>query len=246
MFRIDGRGNSFVVGWCVGLAALSTWAASPDVPIAADASADPTAPLSAPSASAIIEGQEGVLQGAPPPVPSRMSSPPIARAKPLAVADDMLARARLDGRGRLVIGSGTSARTLTVIPELQQKLTGILDSYDTPYAAVVAMDPKTGRVLAMAEHSEADRTMRGLPVKAIFPAASIFKIVTATALLDAGVDPEDTECSHGGKRRLSARHLLDSVRDRSCYTLASALGHSANGVFAKLTAKHLTREQLLS
>jgi penicillin-binding protein A len=247
MFRIDGRGTPFVFAWCVGLAAFSAWAASLEVPAAAEAPAGPTAPVTVPTSPAIADDrEERVLERAPLPVPSRISSPPIASAKPLAVADDMLARARLDGRGRLVIGSGMSARTLTVIPELQQKLTGILDSYDTPYAAVVAMDPRTGRVLAMAEHSEADRTMRGLPVKAIFPAASIFKIVTATALLDAGVEPEDTECSHGGKRRLSARHLLDSARDRSCYTLASALGHSANGVFAKLTAKYLTRDQLLS
>jgi cell division protein FtsI/penicillin-binding protein 2 len=145
-----------------------------------------------------------------------------------------------------VIGQGPSTRALTVVAELQQQLTAILDSYETPYAAVVAMDPNTGRVLAMAEHSSANPSMRGLPVKAIFPAASIFKLVTAAALLDVGVKPEDSECSHGGKRRLDARHLEDSARDRRCYTLAEALGHSANAIFAKLTAKHLTREELLS
>jgi peptidoglycan glycosyltransferase len=179
-------------------------------------------------------------------IPNRLKAPPIATAEPLPKDEDVLARARVDRDGRLVIGTGASARALTVVADLQQKLTAILDSYQTPYAAVVAMDPRTGRVLAMAEHSEANPSMRGLPVKAIFPAASIFKIVTATALLDAGLKPEDSECSHGGKRRLDARHLEDSSRDGRCYTLAEALGHSSNGVFAKLTAKYLTREELLS
>ena len=247
MFRIEGRRVYLVAAWCAALVVSSGWAATPELPDEGDAAPDvQDASPAAPVASGVqdVRAEDGVPTS-PVVVPSRTSAPPIAKAKPLPIADDVIARARLDGRGKLVIGSGASARTLTVVPGLQQKLTAILASYETPYAAVVAMDPKTGRVLSMAEHSEADRTMRGLPVKAIFPAASIFKIVTAAALLDAGMKPDDTECSHGAKRRLSARHLEDSARDRTCYTLAAALGHSVNGVFAKLTAKHLTREQLL-
>ena len=88
--------------------------------------------------------------------------------------------------------------------------------------------------------------LRGLPVKAVFPAASIFKLVTASALLDAGLTPEEETCYHGGKRRISERLLEDTASDRQCLSLSEALGRSANGVFAKLTHRHLTAEKLLA
>ncbi len=178
-------------------------------------------------------------------VPSRIEDPPIAHATPLPAEADLVAKARVDADGRLVLGEGDEARTLSVLPKLQGQLTKILQDYETPFAAVVVLEPSTGRVLAMAEHSEARPDMRGLPVKAIFPAASIFKIVTAAALLEEGVGPDDTECSQGGLRRISLKHIEDNRRHRECHSLSRALAMSANAVFAKLTVKHLTAEKLL-
>ncbi len=178
-------------------------------------------------------------------VPRRLEDPPIAHAKPLPAELDLLARARSNADGRLVVGSGEETRTLTVLPKLQSQLTQILQKYETPFAAVVAIEPSTGRVLAMAEHSQATPELRGLPVKAIFPAASIFKIVTAAALLEAGIGPDHEECSRGGLRRISRTHIKDSRADRECHSLSRALAMSANAVFAKMTVKHLTAQQLL-
>ena len=129
---------------------------------------------------------------------------------------------------------------------MQEALTQLLASYQTPYAAVVVLEPATGRVLAMAEHSEADPSLHGLATKALFPAASVFKLVTATALLDAGLGPDDVGCAHDGKRHIQARLLEDSTADLTCLSLAEAMGRSANAVFAKLTHRHLSAEQLLA
>jgi cell division protein FtsI/penicillin-binding protein 2 len=77
------------------------------------------------------------------------------------------------------------------------------------------------------------------------PAASIFKIVTAAALLERGVGADDEVCYHGGKHRLQPRLLADDPRrDRRCLTLASAFGHSANVVFAKLAGRGLDADAL--
>jgi penicillin-binding protein A len=108
----------------------------------------------------------------------------------------------------------------------------------------VVLEPSTGRVLAMAEHSEAQPGLRGLATRAVFPAASIFKIITGAALLEAGVSPLDETCFHGGKRRLSETLLQDSARDGQCHSLAEAMGKSANVVFAKLTQRYLSPEAL--
>jgi membrane peptidoglycan carboxypeptidase len=179
-----------------------------------------------------------------PRVPSRKHSPPLTTAKSLAHGEDLIAQASKGPDGRYYLERDGALRTLTLDGALQDKLTRTLKEYRTPYAAVVVLETSTGKVLAMAEHSERDPKMRGLTTKAIFPAASIFKIVTASALLDSGIKPEDTECFHGGKRRISERLLVDSRRDQTCYTLTTALAKSANVVFAKLTQKHLTPEKL--
>jgi len=180
----------------------------------------------------------------PVPVPSRESAPPIAKLQPLSRAADLLARAKLEGHRLVVKDPDGRKQVLTVDPGLQASLTQIMRDYEVPYGAVVVLEPSTGRVLAMAEHSVARPDMRGLPVRAVFPAASIFKIVTGSALLEAGVPPSLEECFHGGKRRLSEKHLKDSERDGACYSLALAMGKSANVIFAKLTHKHLTADSL--
>lgn len=178
-------------------------------------------------------------------VPSRTTEPPLGTATPIGSEDDLVARAWLDGEGRLAVGPRNQPRTTTLDAALQERLQQILETYQTPYGAVVVMDPNSGRVLAMAEHSQARPELRGLAVKAVFPAASIFKLVTASALLEEGVDPDDTECGHGGKRRLSLRNIADGARDTACFTLSQALAFSANTVFAKLTIKHLDPQKLL-
>lgn len=214
----------------------------------------PEAPSGTPPRACVLPA-EGLLELAPPPPPvetptpgagSRRLAPPLANAHSLSREEDLVARARPDGTGRLRLASPTGERLLTIQPALQDALTEMLESYQTPYAAIVVLEPSTGRVLAMAEHSQADPGFHGLATKALFPAASVFKLVTATALLDAGLGPDDVGCAHGGKRDIQARLLEDSRADQTCLSLAEAMGRSANAVFAKLTHRHLTAEQLLA
>jgi cell division protein FtsI/penicillin-binding protein 2 len=150
--------------------------------------------------------------------------------------------------GRYVAAYGPGRALLTLDPRLQAKLERTLAEAAAPYAATVLLDPRTGRVLAMAEASVAEpRQAVGLALRAVSPAASIFKIVTAAALLEEGYAPEEPVCYHGGRHRLEPRLLADDVRrDRACLPLASAFGHSANVVFAKLADRGLSAERLRS
>ncbi|WPB81442.1 penicillin-binding transpeptidase domain-containing protein [Archangium violaceum] len=190
-------------------------------------------------------GSEELLGLVPPvAVPSRESDPPITRLRSLTAKQDVLARAKKDAQGRLVVPGPQGNVPLTIDPVLQSQLTGILSQYRVPYGAVVVLEPSTGRVLAMAEHSRAQPGLRGLATRAVFPAASIFKIVTGAALLEAGVTPDAETCFHGGKRRLSEKLLRDSERDGQCNSLAEAMGRSANVIFAKLTQRYLSPKAL--
>jgi cell division protein FtsI/penicillin-binding protein 2 len=162
--------------------------------------------------------------------------PPRAAAEPV-----LLGEAHLDAaQGRFVAPLGDGRATLTLDPRLQARLERSLETYKVPYGATVLIEPRTGRVLAMAEHSRAEPSRKGLALAALAPAASVFKIVTAAALLEKGVGVEGETCYHGGKRRLDPKLLRDDPRrDRRCVSLASAFGHSTNVVFAKLADRDL-------
>jgi cell division protein FtsI/penicillin-binding protein 2 len=128
---------------------------------------------------------------------------------------------------------------LTLEPGLQEHLEQELARYAVPYGAVVAMEPSTGRVLAYVSHSSANPDAGDLVLDPTPPTASVFKVITGAALVDAGVSPSTNVCYTGGGSRLTAWHLDDHERETSCHTLAQAMGHSTNAVFAKLADRHL-------
>lgn len=180
---------------------------------------------------------------------ARAEGGPEAKVLPVAHAappEPVLSEMRLDrSLGRYVAPYGNGTAILTLDPVLQGRLERTLASYTVPWGATVLLEPSTGRVIAMAEHAESDPSLRGGVLRARPLAASIFKIVTAAALLERGVDPQEPVCYHGGKHRLSPRLLEDDPRrDRRCLTLEQAFGFSANVVFAKLADRNLAAGEL--
>ena len=199
--------------------------------VALAARIDPPPPAPAPT---------GPVAAADPPAPPVR---PAAPAAPPASAtlEELLGAARYSAsEGRYVarLPDGTSER-LTLDPALQQSAGRLLDTYRPPLAQLVALDPATGRILAWARESAEDPASQGLDGDA-FPAASVFKLVTASALLERGVTPEEEVCYHGGKHRLKEKLLQDDdLRDHRCVSLAEAIARSANVAIAKLADRDL-------
>jgi peptidoglycan glycosyltransferase len=134
---------------------------------------------------------------------------------------------------------------LTLDPDLQRTALSMMSARHLPEAAIVMMEVASGRLLVYASHIEGGPA-RDLCAEATAPAASVFKIVTAAALVeDAHLVPEMKECYCGGEQRIAPIDLArDPRRDRWCATLASAMGRSINAVFARLASEHLSVEQL--
>ena len=140
--------------------------------------------------------------------------------------------------------SDGSTAVLSIHPGLQAHLAALYARYEVPSGALVAIDPSSGRVLAYVSHS-LDPSAGDLVLDPAPPAASVFKIVTGAALVDAGVDPDESVCYHGGSSRLAEHNLEDDpARDRTCATLSDAMGGSINGVFAKLADRHIAAPTL--
>jgi len=147
------------------------------------------------------------------------------------------------------------SRTLTVHTQLdtglQTRLTATLDRLKTltrgkpQRIAMVAMDGNTGFIKALAGFDLADKG--ATPCTASdYPAASIFKIVTASAAVDAlGYSDRTPMYFNGNKYTLYKRQLTEK---KNRYTiripLATAFAESINPVFGKLGKLYLGREKL--
>jgi len=195
---------------------------------------------------------------------------PTAAARPVAVAAiadlldlDQRALAADGGHYEVALKDGRRA-VLTLDPTLQGLAEKLLAEARAPRGAIVAMAPD-GRILALAgRRSDPPPAKHGKPAEtagprtardAAFdwrlateiwaPAASVFKLVTASALVAAGVDPGGKVCFHGGLRSVLESNLRDDKRDSRCESLAYGVAHSNNAILGKLAFQKLAPTELL-
>ncbi len=133
-------------------------------------------------------------------------------------------------------GTGELRGRLTLDPELQAKMLRILDESRAPGGAIVVSDVRTGRVLAWASRGPGDWVKEPYA-----PSASVFKLVTATALLEGHkVSLATRQCYSDAEHGISEADLLDGPRDIGCMPFSEALGFSINAIFARLATRYLS------
>lgn len=150
--------------------------------------------------------------------------------------------------GRLVQVLPDGSRVFfTIDPDVQERLDTMLNASLTPHGSVVLIDPPTGRVIAKAHNSRRGSEYQNLARVASPPSASVFKVVTAAALMEAAAqDPHEEVCYHGGVRSLTERNITGDARfDNNCNDLEGALARSLNSLIAKQAYHNLSREDLL-
>ncbi|HLG21640.1 MAG TPA: penicillin-binding transpeptidase domain-containing protein [Candidatus Manganitrophaceae bacterium] len=143
--------------------------------------------------------------------------------------------------------NGTTA-VYTIDAALQKEMERFFKRYRVPYGVFVAMEPVTGKVLAIAEYSEENPKAERLALRSTYPAASIFKLVTASAAIEEKKATPETEIAyHGGLYRLGPRNWIDNPkRDKLKITFGEALAKSCNVAFAKVALRWLSAPALLA
>jgi peptidoglycan glycosyltransferase len=133
----------------------------------------------------------------------------------------------------------------SIDPALQSYIIRLLERSRTCKAAVVVLSPTDGRVLAMVTY-EKEGQGKNLCLAAEFPAASLFKIVSAAAAIEmAGYDPDRTVYFRGRKHTLYKGQLKEKTRRYASETsFSEAFGSSINPVFGKLGIYDLGQEVL--
>ncbi len=152
-------------------------------------------------------------------------------------------RVRLDGAGYVQVFDDGGRAELSLDPRLQALTEHTLADHPTPYGAAVLLSVDDGRVLALAGRSQAEPQLNAadLTLKPWAPAASVFKIVTTAALVEAGVTSEDKVCYHAGIHSIDESNLGPRPRlDDACRPLSFGLAKSQNAIIARLAHDHLT------
>jgi len=143
-----------------------------------------------------------------------------------------------DGR-RYFISTG-------IYTKLQKYILKTLNRSRTQQSAVVVMDPHDGRLLAMVNY-DANGHSDNLCLQADFPAASLFKIVTASAALEGADLSLDQSLYYRGSKHTLYKSQLKTKKDRwtTKTKFRKAFALSNNAVFGKIGIYDIGQSKLI-
>lgn len=143
-------------------------------------------------------------------------------------------------------GAPLFAKT-SIDADLQTYVATLLGKSKTLQAAVVVLEPDDGRILSMVSYDPEGRNpSSNLCLDATFPAASLFKIVSAAAAVEAcGFYPDRSMAFEGGKYTLYKRQLKPkNGRYVTKTTFRRAFAGSVNPVFGRIGIYVLGKDHL--
>jgi cell division protein FtsI/penicillin-binding protein 2 len=131
--------------------------------------------------------------------------------------------------------------TLALDEGLQAEIFDLFRRFDPPYGVFAAMEPSSGRVVALVGYRRGGESDPWLALKAIYPAASLIKVITASAAIERGnVSPDDEISYRGGIYGISRRGIREEGgRGMPKMTLEEAIARSANSVFGKVAVNNV-------
>lgn len=130
----------------------------------------------------------------------------------------------------------------TLDQNLQKESDNLLKKYKPDYGAIFMIEAKTGRILAMSSFQKSDSNASNLNLRATFPAASIFKVITASAAVDySGINPDHKIAFNGGNYTHHKRNVLSETINRwtRFISLKDAFAKSINTAFGRLAIENI-------
>ncbi len=135
----------------------------------------------------------------------------------------------------------------TLDTSLQKESDYLLKKYKPDYGAIFMIEAKTGRILAMSSFQKSDPNASNLNLRATFPAASVFKVITAAAAIDhSGINPDHKIAYNGGNYTLYKRNVLSETVNRwtRFISLKDAFAKSINTAFGRLAIENIEPQVL--
>lgn len=128
---------------------------------------------------------------------------------------------------------------------LQHFMLKKIDMTHSRYTGIVALDPSTGRVLIMAGFDKTNKSDNPC-IDNRFPAASIFKIITAAAGVETCGFDQNTKFKYNGRKHTLFKSQLKNRTNKytSRITLRDSFAQSVNPVFGKIGALYLKKNAI--
>ena len=124
---------------------------------------------------------------------------------------------------------------LTIDSGMQKAAEAALAKIPEP-AMLVAIQPSTGEILAVAQNAPAN-AQGPLALMGQYPPGSTFKIVTATAGIDAGLVTPTSDVDCPGEFTIDSRPIHNEGFELGTVTLTRAFAKSCNTTFAQLASR---------
>ncbi|MEV0945265.1 penicillin-binding transpeptidase domain-containing protein [Rhodococcus sp. NPDC049939] len=143
-----------------------------------------------------------------------------------------------DGTAETIAGEqGPDAPDIATTLDIPLQIAAERALADVPQQAViVALQPSTGAVLAVAQNAPAD-AVGPIALTGLYPPGSTFKTVTTSAALQAGVVTPDTVLPCPGTENIDGRQIPnDDQFDLGDVPLHTAFAHSCNTTMGRLAA----------
>ncbi|MFP4522705.1 MAG: penicillin-binding transpeptidase domain-containing protein [Fibrobacterota bacterium] len=137
--------------------------------------------------------------------------------------------------------AGLKKEDLTILPETQKRLEKLFNRYDPVVGAAVVMNADNGNLLSLISYSSDSKFLKkknenkNWYIYNGFPAASIFKIITASALFEYSECSPETEFTVSGRLHTLYKNQIniDSKATRRII-FRKAFARSVNPIFGKI------------
>ncbi len=172
------------------------------------------------------------------PKPAEAAKPPVPVSH-FEIASNLIANAEIAGDQLSALTANGTRINYTLLGNLQKRVHGYLAQHQVPYGVFVAIEPASGRILGMTSYSSVDPNWNRDSYYGLYPMASLFKIVTASAALESRKITPDTVVEFRGRAYSeNPRYWYASPKGKNSRTdVTYAMGKSINPVYGRLACE---------
>jgi len=181
------------------------------------------------------------------PKPAEAAKPPAALSH-FEIAGNLLENAEITGNQLYALTSDGVRFNYTVLGGLQKRVHDYMARHKVSYGVFVAIEPASGHILGMTSYSSIDPGWARDSFYELYPMASLFKIITASAALESRkITPETVVEFRGRSYSENPRYWYASPKGKNNrMDVTYAMSKSINPVYGRMASDIAGRTSIMA